>query len=124
MDRNPSASAGDVGSVLDPRRSRMLRSNLACATQLLILHSRGGKPPLLSPQATPTEPALPRACAPQQEKPPRSLRTAPREQPWLTATAEKPAHRSEQPAESKKLISKKDTRKRQQWSVINNSILN
>ena len=29
MDRNPSASAGDMGSVLDPRRSHMLQSNSA-----------------------------------------------------------------------------------------------
>ena len=45
-------------------------SNKARARQLLSLHSRAREPQLLSPQATTTEAGVPRARAPQQEKPP------------------------------------------------------
>ena len=38
--------------------------------QLLSLHSRAREPQLLSPRATTTEAHVPRAHAPQQEKPP------------------------------------------------------
>ena len=42
----------------------------ACAPQLLSLRSRAHEPQLLSPHATTTEACVPRAHAPQQEKPP------------------------------------------------------
>ena len=48
----------------------MPQSNEARAPQLLSLHSRAHEPQLLSPCATTTEARVPRACAPQQEKPP------------------------------------------------------
>ena len=38
--------------------------------QLLSLRSRAREPQLLSPRVTTTEARVPRACAPQQEKPP------------------------------------------------------
>ena len=53
-----------------PGRSHMPWSNLARAPQLLSLCSRAREPQLLSPHATTTEAHAPRACAPQQEKPP------------------------------------------------------
>ena len=55
--KNPPGSAGDTGSIPDPGRSHMPRSNYAC------------EPQLLSPHATTTEARAPRARAPQQEKP-------------------------------------------------------
>ena len=48
----------------------MLHSNSARAPQLLSLCSRAREPQLLSPRATATEAHVPRARAPQQEKPP------------------------------------------------------
>ena len=45
-------------------------TNEARAPQLLSLRSRAHGPQLLSPRATTTEACVPRACAPQQEKPP------------------------------------------------------
>ena len=47
----------------------MLQSQLAHGPQLLNLRSRARKPQLLSLRATTTEARVPRACAPQQEKP-------------------------------------------------------
>ena len=67
--KNPPANAGDMGSSPGPGRSHMPRSNQSRAPQLLSLHSRAREPQLLSPRATTTEACVPRACAPQQEKP-------------------------------------------------------
>ena len=67
--KNPPANAGDTGLSPGPGRYHMLRSNWACASQLLSLCSRAGEPQLLSPHATTTEACVPRARAPQQEKP-------------------------------------------------------
>ena len=53
--KNLPANAGDMGLIPDLRKSHMLRSNLACAPQLLSLCSRVQEPHLLSPQATTTE---------------------------------------------------------------------
>ena len=52
-------------------------SNYARAPQLLSLRSRACEPQLLSPRATATEARAPRACAPQQEKPPQGEACAP-----------------------------------------------
>ena len=68
--KNPPANAGDPGSSPGPGRSHMPRSNYARAPQLLSLRSRAREPQLLSPRATATEAHVPRAHAPQQEKPP------------------------------------------------------
>ena len=51
--KNLPANAGVTGSIPGPGRS----------------HSRACEPQLLSPRATTTEAHVPRACAPQQEKP-------------------------------------------------------
>ena len=67
--KNPPANAGDAGSSPGPGRSRMPWSNEARAPQLLILRSRACEPQRLSPHATTTEGRMPRARAPQQEKP-------------------------------------------------------
>ena len=63
------ANAGDMGSSPGLGRSHMPRSKEARAPQLLSLRSRAREPQLLSPRATATEAHVPRACAPQQEKP-------------------------------------------------------
>ena len=55
----------------------MLRSNKACAAQLLSLCSRAHEPQLLSPRTTTTEARAPRACAPQQEARTPQRRVAP-----------------------------------------------
>ena len=68
--RNPSASAGDMGSDPGLGRSHMLQSNYARAPQLLSLCSRAREPQLLSPRATTAEARAPRARAPQREEPP------------------------------------------------------
>ena len=68
--KNPPANAGDMGSSPGLGRSHMPRSNEARAPQLLSLRSRAREPQLLSPRATTTEARVPRAHAPQQEKPP------------------------------------------------------
>ena len=68
--KNPPANAGNTGSSPDPGRSHMPWSNEARAPQLLSLRSRAHEPQLLSPCATTTEACVPRAHAPQQEKPP------------------------------------------------------
>ena len=67
---NLPANAGDTGSSPHPGRSHMPRSNKARVPQLLSLRSTAREPELLSPRATPTEAQVPRARAPQQEKPP------------------------------------------------------
>ena len=84
--KNPPANAGDMGSSPGPGRSHMLctcsarsQSNEACAPQLLSLRSRAHKPQLLSLCATTTEACVPRAHAPQQEKPPRWEDRAPQQ---------------------------------------------
>ena len=56
--KNLPANAGDTGLSPGPGRSHMPRSDWACVPQLLSLH------------ATSAEACEPRACAPQQEKPP------------------------------------------------------
>ena len=58
MVKNPPAKAGDTGLSPGPGRSHMPWSNEA------------REPQLLSPCATTTEAPVPRARAPQQEKPP------------------------------------------------------
>ena len=68
--KNLPANAGDTGSSPGPGKSHMPRSNLAHVPQLLSLCSRACEPQLLSPCATTTEAHMPRAGAPQQEKPP------------------------------------------------------
>ena len=70
MVENLPANAGDMGSNPGPGRPHMPRSNKACVPQLLSLCSRAREPQLLSPRATTTEARVPRAHAPQQEKPP------------------------------------------------------
>ena len=60
--KNPPASVGDMRSIPGLERSHMAWSNKAHEPQLLNLCPRAWKPLLL-------EPACPRACAPQQEKP-------------------------------------------------------
>ena len=67
---NLPANAGDTGSSPGPGRSHMPRSNKAHAPQLRSLRSRAHKLQLLSPRAATTEAHVPRARAPQQEKPP------------------------------------------------------
>ena len=69
MVKNPPADAGDTGSSPVPGRSHMPRSSEARGPQLLSLRSRAHVPQLLSPRATTTEARVPRARAPQQEKP-------------------------------------------------------
>ena len=73
---NQPANVRDTGSSPGPGRSHMPRSNWARAPQLPSLRARAREPQLLSPWATTTEPAshnyeahVPRAHAPQQEKP-------------------------------------------------------
>ena len=66
MVENMLASVGDTGLIPGLGRSRMPQ---ATKPQLLSLHSRAHKPQLLSPCATTTEAHVPRARAPQQEKP-------------------------------------------------------
>ena len=68
--KNPPANARDTGSSPGPGRSHMPWSNKARVPQLLNLRSRACEPQLVSPRTTTTEARAPRACAPQQEKPP------------------------------------------------------
>ena len=70
MVKNPPANAGDMGLIPGLGRSHMPRGNEAHAPQLLSLHSRAHEPQLLGSHTTITEARIPRACAPQQEKPP------------------------------------------------------
>ena len=73
------ANAGDMDSSPGPGRSHTAQSNLAHVPQLLSLRSRGRKPQLLSLRTTTTEACAPRACAPQQEKPPQREARAPQQ---------------------------------------------
>ena len=86
MVKNPPASAGDVGLILDLGRSHMPRSNWAHVSQLLSLCSTAREPQLLKS-------THPRACAPQQEK---SLQ-------WeaVASLQESSARSSDDPAQSK-----------------------
>ena len=68
--KNQPANAGDTGSIPGLGRSHMPWSNEARVPQLLSLCSRAHEPQLRSPHATTTETCMPRAPAPQQEKPP------------------------------------------------------
>ena len=77
--KNPPANAGDTGSSPGPGRSHMPLNNQAHARQLLSLRSRAHKPQLLNPRATTTEVHVPRARAPQQEKPPQWEARAPQQ---------------------------------------------
>ena len=67
--KTPPANAVDTSSSPGPGRSHMPWSNSAHTPQLLSLRSRTQEPQLLSPHATTTEAHMPRARAPQQEKP-------------------------------------------------------
>ena len=69
MVKNLPANAGDTGSSPGPGISHMPRSNEARASQLLSLRSRAREPQQLRLHATATEAHMPRARAPQQEKP-------------------------------------------------------
>ena len=70
MGKNSLANAGETGSVPDVGRFHMPWSYKAHASQLLGLCSRACTPQLLSLHAAATGPCTPKACAPQQEKPP------------------------------------------------------
>ena len=70
MVKNLPANAGDTGSSPGLGGSRMPQSNWARAPQLLSLHSGAREPQLLGPRATATEARMPRARAPQRERPP------------------------------------------------------
>ena len=67
--KNPPANAEDTGSSPGLGRSHMPRS------------SQAYEPQLLSPRATTTEARTPRACAPQQEKPPQWEAHTPQQRP-------------------------------------------
>ena len=67
--KNPPANTGDAGLIPGPGRSHVPWSNEAREPQLLSLHSRAHEPQLLSLRATTTEAHVPRAPAPQREKP-------------------------------------------------------
>ena len=77
--KNPPANAGDMGSSPGLGRSHMPQSNKACVSQLLSLRTRAHKAQLLSPRAATIEAWVPRARAPQQEKPPQWEARAPRQ---------------------------------------------
>ena len=100
--KNLPASAGDRGSSPGPGRSHMPWSNKACAPQLLTLRSRACEPQLLSPRASTTEARVPRAHAPQQEKPPQWETHTPQ---WRVDPARrnqrKPVHSNEDPTQPK-----------------------
>ena len=67
--KNLPAHSRDRGSIWDPGRSHMPRSNQACALQLLSVCSRARGLQLLRPRATTAKTAHSfRACAPHQEK--------------------------------------------------------
>ena len=68
--KNLPANAGDTGSSPSVGRPHMPWSSWARAPQLGSLRSTAREPQLLSPCATTTEAHVPRARAPQQEKPP------------------------------------------------------
>ena len=75
---NPSANAGDTGSIPGPGGSRMPQSSWARVPQLLSLHSRACEPQLVSPRAAAAKAHAPGARAPQWERPPQWKACAPR----------------------------------------------
>ena len=85
--KNSSASAGDMGSIPDPGRSRMLWSKRAHRLQLLSLRSRAQEPQLLSQRATATEAVRP-------QSPCSETRDAIRERNLSTALEVAPAFRN------------------------------
>ena len=70
MIKNLPANAAGMGSTPNQRWSHMLRTNETHVPQLLGLCSRAQELQLLSPHAATMEAWVPRARAPQQEKPP------------------------------------------------------
>ena len=68
--KNLPVSAGDMGSSPGPEDLTCRGETKPRAPQLMSLRSRAREPQLLSPCATTTEARVPRARAPQQEKPP------------------------------------------------------
>ena len=70
MVKNLPANAGDMGSSPGQGRSHMPQSNWTRVPQLLSLRSGACEPQLVSLRAATAEARTPRACAPQQEKPP------------------------------------------------------
>ena len=68
--RNPPANAGDTGSIPGLGRSHMPQGNWVHVPWLPSPHSRAREPQLLSLCVTTTENCTPRACGPQQKKPP------------------------------------------------------
>ena len=70
MVEGPPADAGDVGSSPGPGKSHMPRSSWARAPRLLSLCSGAREPQLLSPRAAIAGARVPRARAPQRERPP------------------------------------------------------
>ena len=84
MVKNPPANAGDTGLSPGLRRSHILRSNEACAPQLLSLRSRVREPQLLKP--THLEAVLPNKGSHRNEKPVHCNQ----EYPPLHATKESP----------------------------------
>ena len=93
--KNPPANAEDTGSSPGPGRSHVLRSNSACAPQLLSLRSRAHEPQLLKPVCL--EPVLCNKRSHRNEKPAHSNK----EQPPLAATRESPMHSNEAPMQPK-----------------------
>ena len=82
--KNPPATAGDTGSISDPGRSHIPRSNKARGRQLLSLCSRAREPQLLSPRACAAE-----ACV---------LKRHHREKPALRSCRAAPTHHSQRKA--------------------------
>ena len=95
MVESPPASAGDMGSSPGSGGSRMLRSNWACAPQLLSLCSRAREPQLLRPARL--DPVLRNGRGPCSENPEH------RNEDWppLATTGEKPTHSNEDPTQPK-----------------------
>ena len=77
MVKNLPANAGDTGSILVQEDPTCCGATKPRVPQLLSLRSRACEPQLLSPCATTTEARVPRASAPQQEKPPQREAHAP-----------------------------------------------
>ena len=67
---SPPASAGDTGSSPDPVGSHMLQSSWARVPQLLSLCSGAREPQVLSLHVATAGARVPRARAPQQDRPP------------------------------------------------------
>jgi len=93
MYKNPSANAGDMGLIPGSGRLHMLWRNWA------------HEPQLLSPCASTTDPQVPRACAPQQEKPPQWETQAPQlESSPCSLQLEKVQVQQQRPSTSKNKI--------------------